>query len=106
MSLVSRDLMEYGTCPVCGQVSLPILEMLPCGHDVEPIRALLDSPGIIYSWTRSRIGPVVVLMVMADFFGGTLRVTAPLEAEETPQFGRMVKLVRGLHSPYAFLPND
>jgi uncharacterized OB-fold protein len=96
---------EYGTCPVCEQLSLPILEMLPCGHEADPIRARLDSPGTIYSWTRSRIGPDDVLIVMADFFGGALRVTAPLNADVTPDFGQKVKLVLGLHSPYEFVSN-
>jgi len=35
---------EYGTCPVCGTMMLPVLEMSPCGHDAPPVRAPLTEP--------------------------------------------------------------
>ena len=81
---------------------MPILDFLPCGHDVEPERAPLDSIGSVYSWTRSRLGQHEVLIVMADFFEGALRVTAPLLDDTEPAIGKAVRLVSGTGIPYAF----
>ena len=92
---------EYGTCPVCGTVMLPVLEMSPCGHDAPPVRAPLTEPGTVYSWTRVWLGdePDGRLIVMADFLDGGLRVTAPLDGSEIA-IGDAVLLTTADDVPY------
>jgi uncharacterized OB-fold protein len=92
---------DYGTCPVCGTVMLPVLKMSPCGHDAPPVRAPLTEPGTVYSWTRVWLGdePDGRLIVMADFLDGGLRVTAPLDGSEIA-IGDAVLLTTADDVPY------
>ncbi|HJR93542.1 MAG TPA: hypothetical protein VJ938_13940 [Acidimicrobiia bacterium] len=92
---------EYGTCPVCGTVMLPVLDLSPCGHDAPPVRAPLTESGTVYSWTRVWLGdePNGRLIVMADFLDGALRVTAPLDGAEIA-IGDAVVLTAAEDVPY------
>jgi uncharacterized OB-fold protein len=77
--------------------------MSPCGHDDEPERAPLDSPGIVYSWTRVWPTPESGrLMAMADFFDGALRVTAPVVDTGEVAIGDAVTAIIGSETPVAF----
>ena len=92
---------DYGTCPVCGTVMLPVLKMSPCGHDAPPVPAPLTESGTVYSWTRVWLGydPDGRLIVMADFLDGGLRVTAPLDGSEIA-IGDTVLLTTADDVPY------
>lgn len=97
---------NVGTCPTCGVRMLPVLTLPPCGHDTPPSIAPLDAPGVVYSWTRvwpssdeSR------LMVMADFFDGDLRITAPLVGADTVAIGDQVHAVVGTETPVVLSPD-
>jgi hypothetical protein len=74
--------------------------MSPCGHIEEPVVAELDECGEVYSWTKVTVGEDRV-MVMADFFDGDLRVTAPLLSGAVA-IGDVVCLVAGDSTPFAF----
>lgn len=93
---------QCGRCPLCGYLSFPIQELSPCGHDSSPERLDLDQLGEVYSWTRSWSADLATTVVMADFFGGALRVTAPLEAATDVEIGDSVRLHVGADSPYVF----
>jgi hypothetical protein len=95
-------LVEYGTCPVCGLVTLPVLPLSPCGHDAAPDIAMLDLPGTVYSWTSTGSG-VGTQIVMADFLDGTLRVTGPILSGPDVDIGTSVTLVVGHETPYGFV---
>jgi uncharacterized OB-fold protein len=75
---------DFATCTDCGKRMLPVLDLPPCGHDAPQEIAPLDTPGVVYAWTRAwSTLDQGTLMAMADFLDGSLRVTAPLvEAEE------------------------
>jgi uncharacterized OB-fold protein len=93
---------EYGRCPRCGYLTLPVLELSPCGHDAEPQRELLDSAGTVYSWTRVWDTPESGhLMAMADFFDGALRVTAPVHGSDDIAIGDQVEAIVGTDTPVA-----
>ncbi len=97
-----REPVEYGTCPACGYVMLPVLPMSPCGHDNTPVLALLDEPGIVYSWTTVRLGgeEESSTLAMADFLGGRLRVTAPVLEQGEIAIGDQVRVTVGRDTPF------
>lgn len=94
------ETVEYGKCPVCGYLMLPVLPLTPCGHEADPELTALTDVGTVYSWSEIGIGERRV-MVMADFFDGELRVTAPLDGDVVG-IGDQVRLVRGADTPYQF----
>ena len=93
---MAADPPDVGTCPTCGNRMFPILSLPPCGHEAAPTIAPLDTPGVVYSWTR--VWPSAdssTLMVMADFLDGDLRITAPLAGTDTIVIGDRVRAVIG-----------
>lgn len=83
----------YARCPVCDQVTFPVHELSPCGHEARQILDTLGDPGEVFSWTRTHQAEGVTPIAMADFLGGELRVTAPvLEADEVAIGDRLVVL--------------
>ena len=97
---MSEERPKVGTCPTCGMRMVPVLELPPCGHDATPSIAPLDSPGVVYSWTRIwSSADASTLMVMADFFDGGLRITAPLVGAEHVEIGDQVNAVVGTETP-------
>lgn len=91
---------KVGTCPTCGMRMVPVLELPPCGHDSPPSIVPLDGPGVVYSWTRLwSSAESSQLMVMADFFDGGLRITAPLVGAETVAIGDRVHAFTGTETP-------
>lgn len=98
------DAVVYGRCPACGYVTLPVLELSPCGHADAPDVQPLDGPGVVYSWTA--VGEEgETLMVMADFLDGALRVTGPLDATTEIAIGDEVVVAPGTSSPYVLRPH-
>jgi uncharacterized OB-fold protein len=97
---VSDERPNVGTCPTCGMRMVPVLDLPPCGHDAQPSIAPLDEPGIVYSWTRLwSSAEASQLMVMADFFDGGLRITAPLMGADAVAIGDAVHAVVGNETP-------
>ena len=95
---------EYGRCPTCGDLTLPIVPLLPCGHDGPPQRAPLEDVGHVYAWTRvfpDPDHPTVIAMV--DFFDGRLRVASPVADLEAVSVGDRLRAVRGRDTPIAFV---
>jgi uncharacterized OB-fold protein len=93
---------EYGQCPVCGYVMLPVLDRAPCGHHEAPELRPLDEPGVVYSWTVTRISEDDgTLLAMADFLGGRIRVTAPVLHADEIAIGDEVDVVSGIDTPLA-----
>jgi hypothetical protein len=81
----------------------PVLPQSPCGHEVEPVLAPLDEPGLVYSWTRVSIDDgTTEIIAMADFLEGRLRVTAPV-LEGDVAIGSSVVLRPGVSTAYAFV---
>lgn len=101
-SMQGSESLEYGVCGTCGYMMFPVLSLSPCGHPGRVARRALDETGIVYSWTRIRLGQDR-LLVMADFFDGGLRVTGPLLDADQVEIGDRVRLVEGVDSPYAFM---
>lgn len=106
MSGKGQDPIGYGACIECGYLMLPVLPLSPCGHDALVEEKPLDELGEVYSWTRFRLGESERLLVMVDFFGGKLRVTAPLVETESVAIGDRVRIVPGGDTPYAFVPSS
>lgn len=101
---MNGDWPDYGTCPVCGYMMMPILELMPCGHDAVPQRAPLDSVGQVYSWTRSWHGEgLSTLIAMADFFEGRLRITAPVVNAESVEVGDTIAARASDEGPYVLV---
>jgi uncharacterized OB-fold protein len=96
---------EYGECRVCGDLSLPVLTMAPCGHDEPPIVRHLTSPGVVYSWTRTG-GAEPTLLAMVDFLDGALRAAAPVTGAESVAIGDLVVAAPGSATPLMFLPTE
>jgi len=94
---------QYGSCPVCGYVMLPVLDRSPCGHRAAPDLRPLDEPGVVYSWTVSRISSDEdgTLLAMADFLDGRIRVIAPLLEADAVAIGDEVDVVPGIDTPLA-----
>jgi uncharacterized OB-fold protein len=90
---------DYGTCPTCGSLMLPVLALPPCGHDAPTTVTPLEGTGQVYSWTRAWSGEDSTLMAMADFFDGRLRVTAPVVGTEAIAIGDRVEAVIGDDTP-------
>lgn len=97
---------DYGTCPVCGYVMLPILALSPCGHEKAPTVTPLDQPGVVYSWTRVWLGSEENgrILAMADFLNGQLRVTAPVVGVDQIAIGDSVEVTVGTDTPLALRP--
>lgn len=94
---------DYGECPACGALTLPVLPMAPCGHGDSPIVRPLTAPGVVYSWTRTA-APVPTVIAMVDFFDGALRAAAPLTGAATIAIGDRVIAAAGATTPLTFLP--
>lgn len=101
MSDSQRHSVEYGRCGTCGNLMFPVPEISPCGHSGKVETSPLEEPAFVYSWTRMRLGQDRIL-VMADFFDGELRVTAPLLDADSVEIGDRVRLVKGDDTPYAY----
>ncbi len=86
--------LEYGECSVCGSLEFPVLQRPTCGHDKPMLHRAFSQPGTIYSWTRVGERGSTKTLVMVDFFGGKLRVTAGYEPVGDPEIGSDVTLVR------------
>ena len=96
------EAVEYGTCPVCGYLMLPVLAQSPCGHEQAPLVAPMGEVGSVYSWTRVWLdADAGRLLAMADFLDGRLRVTAPLLDADAVSIDDRVRVVRGTSTPYA-----
>lgn len=93
---------DHGICPACGYVMLPVLPLSPCGHNDDPVISPLTEPGFVYSWTQLRTGEDVRTIVMADFLGGKLRVTAPFGGVGV-EIGDRVWLRCGDDTPYVMV---
>jgi uncharacterized OB-fold protein len=91
----------YGRCPTCEHLMLPVLDRSPCGHGVNPVVAELTETGTVYSWTIFRLAESPRVIAMADFFGGDLRVTAPLLGATEVAIGDSVVVTQGEGTPYA-----
>ena len=94
------ETIDYGICPICGYVMLPVLPLLPCGHSEEPLLNPLNELGTVFSWTTVRLGDAGQPVAMADFLDGQLRVTAPVLNAGTVAIGDKVKLTIGRDTPY------
>lgn len=68
----------YARCPACNQLTFPVHELSPCGHDADPVLVPFDEVGTVFSWTRTHQGDDVTVIAMTDFLDGDLRVTAPV----------------------------
>lgn len=105
MTTSSTSCVDYGECPVCGNLSLPVLAMAPCGHDEAPNVRRLTSPGVVYSWTRTG-GAEPTLLAMVDFLDGALRAAAPIAGTETVAIGDLVVAAPGSSTPLMFVPTE
>ncbi len=105
MTLSSASGVDYGECPVCGNLSLPVLAMAPCGHDEASIVHRLTSPGVVYSWTRTG-GAEPTLLAMVDFLDGALRAAAPVAGTETVAIGDRLVATPGSTTPLMFVPTE
>lgn len=86
----------YGTCSGCGYLMYPVLPLCPGGDDGEIVSAPLEETGTIYSWTHSPAGAGGAdrrWIAMADFFGGRLRVVAPVVTGQEVAIGDAVELL-------------
>lgn len=84
---------------------LPVLALPPCGHAEPASIAPLDTPGVVYSWTRVWSTPESNrLMAMVDFFDGGLRVTAPVIETDEVSIGDLVEARTGTDTPVVFVP--
>lgn len=95
---------EFGRCPTCGDLTLPIVPLLPCGHDGPPQREPLEAAGRVYAFTRvfeDPDHPTVIAMV--DFFDGRLRVASPVLDLDAVVIGDELRAVRGRDTPIAFV---
>ncbi len=101
--MTNYEPLPYLECSECGNRVAPKLEVPPCGHDAEQIERVLDSPGVVYSWTHAMIGQDRIL-VMADFCDGALRVAAPLVGATSISIGDPVRAVIGVETPTAIIP--
>jgi uncharacterized OB-fold protein len=96
---------EYGECPECGKRTIPALELLPCGHEGEPIVRQLEAEGTIYAWTRSWTSPdTSTILAMVDFMDGTLRAAAPVIETDQVNTGDLVRARVGDETPLSFAP--
>lgn len=94
-------MVQFGRCPECGHLMLPVLDRSPCGHAATPQIEDLTEHGTVYSWTVFRLGAAPRPIAMADFFGGALRVTAPLLGSDSVEIGDEVVVEDGESTPYA-----
>lgn len=97
---MTSEAVAHGTCPECGSLMLPVLDLLPCGHDGPALVSPLTDVGTVYSWTRVWVGEQPRLMAMVDFLDGALRVTAPLVGTTSVAIGDRVRLEVGDDTPY------
>ena len=99
MSLATN--LDYGTCPTCCYLTLPVLPLSPCGHEASPVVAPLTEVGVVYAHTRVWSGEVATIQVMADFFDGRLRVNGPLREAQEVSVGDRVQVIAVDEGPYA-----
>jgi len=103
--MVDRGAPSYATCPTCGDHMLPVLELTPCGHAAAGHVQRLDSPGTVYSWTRThQADGKGRLIAMADFLDGSLRVTGPVVATGSIAIGDEVRAAIGEQTPIVLIP--
>jgi uncharacterized OB-fold protein len=69
---------QYARCSVCDEAYFPLHTLTPCGHSAPPSLHSFTEPGEVYAWTRSHGSGGAVLIAMADFLDGDIRVTAPV----------------------------
>lgn len=105
MNSTSDSSVDYGECPVCGALTLPVLTMPPCGHTEAPIVRRLTEPGIVYSWTRTG-GAEPTLLAMVDFLDGALRAAAPVGGTDSVAIGDLLVAVPGSTTPLMFVPTE
>lgn len=103
---MTQEQIEYGACTTCGYLSFPILALSPCGHEGEQARRPFEGDGEVYSWSRSWTGrEESVLIAMADFLDGSIRVTAPMVDAEDISIGDRVDVVaRGSDGAFGLRP--
>ncbi len=96
-------MVDYGRCPRCDSVMLPVLDRSPCGHLDEPVLESLDQPGVVYSWTISHLvtDGDPILLAMADFLDGRIRITAPVLGAGLVEIGDAVEALPGAATPLA-----
>lgn len=83
---------QYGVCSTCGYLIFPVTVLQPCGHEGTPELRELDAEGVVYSWSRSWTGrETSVLIAMADFLDGGLRITAPVIGTESVAIGELLR---------------
>jgi uncharacterized OB-fold protein len=96
-----RTNLSYSRCPECGDATFPAQTLSPCGHLNTAEEVPFTDEGVVYSWTRTHESDEHVLLAMADFLGGALRVTAPVLAATSIAIGDRVRITRGDATPYA-----
>ena len=95
---------DYGRCPTCDTLMLPIVPLSPCGHDEAPVVAPLEEPGVVYSYTRQFPEPDRPRVIaMVDFLGGRLRVASPVLDLDEVAIGDHLRAVPGRSTPVAFV---
>lgn len=104
--MVADTAVEFGECPECGYLMLPVPALSPCGHEAPARRAPLTQPGEVYAWTRAWSGDAPLLMAMVDFFDGRLRVTAPAPGLESVTVGDQLRLAVDGSWPYVFVGSE
>lgn len=85
----------FARCPVCDEMTFPVHELSPCGHDAEPRLVPLTEAGRVFSWTRTHQQDAVTVLAMADFFDGALRITAPIRGVTEIAIGDLVRARSG-----------
>jgi uncharacterized OB-fold protein len=96
-----KETVDYGTCPACGYVMLPVLPLSPCGHDDQPVLAPFTESGVVYSWTSVQSGiEESTTLAMADFLEGRLRITAPMIDSTEIAIGDRVRVTLGRDTPF------
>lgn len=95
---------QYGECPTCRRRTIPVLDLLPCGHEAEAIVQTLDTEGVVYAWTRTTGsgGSAPTVLAMVDFLDGTLRASAPVLGVASLEIGDRVLARHGEETPLAF----
>lgn len=99
--------LQQGICGTCDKRYFPVPELDPCAHDALEMAPIFEL-GVVYSWTRVWASEESSrLVVMVDFYGGSLRVSGPAVGVDAVAIGDRVLLVESpeemnLESPYAF----
>lgn len=85
----------YARCAECGDASFPVHLLTPCGHGAPVTLHPFTESGEVYSWTRTHGEDGTVVLAMADFLAGDLRVTAPVVGGTAVQIGDHVVVRAG-----------